>query len=92
MWSQCKDMLSTGCTNTIGAYSPRLYSTACMLEGPRKHVFSRKMGIKVLQASECNELLDPVRARCWIFAQHSQVILQNARTEGLVVLCSVDCQ
>ena len=43
VWSQCKDMLSTGCTNTIDAYSPRLYGTACMLEGPRKHVFSRKI-------------------------------------------------
>jgi hypothetical protein len=25
---------------------------------------------KALQASECSELLDPVRASCWIFAQH----------------------
>ena len=25
---------------------------------------------KALQASECNELLDPMRASCWIFAQH----------------------
>ncbi len=26
---------------------------------------------KALQASECNELLDPMRANSWIFAQHS---------------------
>ena len=25
---------------------------------------------KALQASECSELLDPMRASCWIFAQH----------------------
>ena len=25
---------------------------------------------KALQASECSELLDPMRANCWIFAQH----------------------
>ena len=25
---------------------------------------------KVLQASECSELLDPMRASCWISAQH----------------------
>ena len=26
---------------------------------------------KALQASECSELLDPMRASCWISAQHS---------------------
>ena len=25
---------------------------------------------KALQASECSELLDPMRASCWISAQH----------------------
>ena len=25
---------------------------------------------KALQASECNELLDPMRASCWVSAQH----------------------
>ena len=25
---------------------------------------------KALQASECSELLDPMRASCWTFAQH----------------------
>ena len=25
---------------------------------------------KALQASECRELLDPMRASCWISAQH----------------------
>ena len=28
---------------------------------------------KALQTSECSELLDPMRASCWIFAQHQPV-------------------
>ena len=44
----------------------------------RKHTTSREIMLwmtpseapKALQASECSELLDPMRASCWISAQH----------------------
>ena len=46
----------------------------------RKLTASREMPLwmtpseapKALQASECSELLDPMRASCWISAQHQQ--------------------
>ena len=49
-----------------------------MLAAARKQAASREILLwmtpseapKALQASECSELLDPVRASCWIFAQH----------------------
>ena len=49
-----------------------------MLEEARKLTPSREILLwmtpseapKALQASECSELLDPMRASCWIFAQH----------------------
>ena len=48
------------------------------LEEARKLTSSREILLwmtpseapKALQASECSELLDPMRASCWIFAQH----------------------
>ena len=54
---------------------------SCMvhwLEEARKLTSSREILLwmtpseapKALQASECSELLDPMRASCWIFAQH----------------------
>ena len=49
-----------------------------VLEEARKLTSSREILLwmtpseapKALQASECSELLDPMRASCWIFAQH----------------------
>ena len=49
-----------------------------MLEEARKLTSSREILLwmtpseapKALQASECSELLDPMRASCWISAQH----------------------
>ena len=49
-----------------------------MLVNAQKHITSREILLwmtpseapKALQASECNELLDPTRASCWIFAHH----------------------
>lgn len=49
-----------------------------MLAAARKQAASREILLwmtpseapKALQASECSELLDPMRASCWIFAQH----------------------
>ena len=49
-----------------------------LLEDARKQSSSREILLwmtpseapKALQASECSELLDPMRASCWIFAQH----------------------
>ena len=49
-----------------------------LLEEARKLTSSREILLwmtpseapKALQASECSELLDPMRASCWIFAQH----------------------
>ena len=48
------------------------------LVNAQKHITSREILLwmtpseapKALQASECSELLDPMRANCWIFAQH----------------------
>ena len=48
------------------------------LAAARKQAASREMLLwmtpseapKALQASECSELLDPMRASCWISAQH----------------------
>ena len=53
-------------------------SVHLMLEEARKLTSSREILLwmtpseapKALQASECSELLDPMRASCWIFAQH----------------------
>ena len=52
--------------------------THVLLEEARKLTSSREILLwmtpseapKALQASECSELLDPMRASCWIFAQH----------------------
>ena len=51
---------------------------AAVLVNAQKHITSREILLwmtpseapKALQASECSELLDPMRASCWIFAQH----------------------
>ena len=48
------------------------------MEDAREQSSSRKILLwltpseasKALQASECSELLDPMRASCWISAQH----------------------
>ena len=53
-------------------------SCKALLEEARKLTSSREILLwmtpseapKALQASECSELLDPMRASCWIFAQH----------------------
>ena len=56
----------------------------CSNRPPRRLVAARKLATsgeillwmtpseapKALQASECSELLDPMRASCWISAQH----------------------
>ncbi len=55
-----------------------LWGDTLMLEEARKLTSSREILLwmtpseapKALQASECSELLDPMRASCWIFAQH----------------------
>ena len=49
-----------------------------LLAAARKQAASREILLwmtpseapKALQASECSELLDPMRASCWISAQH----------------------
>ena len=49
-----------------------------VLAAARKQAASREILLwmtpseapKALQASECSELLDPMRASCWISAQH----------------------
>ena len=55
-----------------------MHSDFTMLEEARKLTSSREILLwmtpseapKALQASECSELLDPMRASCWISAQH----------------------
>ena len=50
----------------------------CLLVVARKLTTTREILLwmtpseapKALQASECSELLDPMRASCWISAQH----------------------
>ena len=34
-------------------------------------IFTPSEALKALQAPECSELFDPVRASCWISAQHA---------------------
>ena len=60
--------------NSCGGFCPQ----RALLEEARKLTSSREILLwmtpseapKALQASECSELLDPMRASCWIFAQH----------------------
>ena len=57
---------------------PPCISYAALLAEARKLTASREILLwmtpseapKALQASECSELLDPMRASCWISAQH----------------------
>ena len=56
----------------------QLVGSARLLAAARKQAASREILLwmtpseapKALQASECSELLDPMRASCWISAQH----------------------
>ena len=58
--------------------SAAVTDTKRTLEEARKLTSSREILLwmtpseapKALQASECSELLDPMRASCWISAQH----------------------
>ena len=60
------------------SFARRLISEFAVLVVARKLTTSREMLLwmtpseapKALQASECSELLDPMRASCWISAQH----------------------
>ena len=55
-----------------------IHALANLLAAARKQAASREILLwmtpseapKALQASECSELLDPMRASCWISAQH----------------------
>ena len=66
----------TGMHKGAGATPPPMFLT--LLEVARKLTPSKEILLwmtpseapKALQASECSELLDPMRASCWIFAQH----------------------
>ena len=57
---------------------PQRQTAAFMLADAHKQPATREMLLwmtpleapKALQASECSELLDPMRANCWISAQH----------------------
>ena len=58
--------------------SHRVTCKSVMLAVARKQATSQEILLwmtpseapKALQASECSELLDPMRASCWISAQH----------------------
>ena len=70
------------CQNTIRLLKIKeLVSVCCqnsLLAVARKQTTSKEILLwmtpseapKALQASECSELLDPMRASCWISAQH----------------------
>ena len=76
----CRRRLS--CRGSLGMLGGRfallLMSRAFMLVVARKLTTTREILLwmtpseapKALQASECSELLDPMRASCWISAQH----------------------
>ena len=61
-----------------GARWPNHLLETLLLAAARKQAASREIlrwmtpseAPKALQASECSELLDPMRAKCWISAQH----------------------
>ena len=72
-------LLSASMHSRLGRMLPQtLLMTAALSEEARKLTSSREILLwmtpseapKALQASECSELLDPMRASCWIFAQH----------------------
>ena len=64
-------VLCLACSNVV-------YFHGRQLATARKQVASQEILLwmtpsetpKALQASECSELLDPMRASCWISAQH----------------------
>ena len=66
------------CGIYLHTYISIYISQKFLLEEARKLTSSREILLwmtpseapKALQASECSELLDPMRASCWIFAQH----------------------
>ena len=70
----------SGAVHTVWCRSPslRLQSHQILLAAARKQAASKEILLwmtpseapKALQASECSELLDPMRASCWISAQH----------------------
>ena len=70
--------LATTADNEV--FAMRIVTTRCigLLVEAHKLTTSREMLLwmtpseapKALQASECSELLDPMRASCWISAQH----------------------
>jgi len=68
-----------GSLRTLGGrFALLLMSRAILLVVARKLTTTREILLwmtpseapKALQASECSELLDPMRASCWISAQH----------------------
>ena len=78
-------MVTTDCACNVSSYSSakpdylqipthcwQLLAAARKLTTPREILLwmTPSEAPKALQASECSELLDPMRASCWIFAQH----------------------
>ena len=66
------------CMGSFGLGCCVVRRRAEMLEEARRLTSSREIlpwmtpseAPKALQASECSELLDPMKASCWIFAHH----------------------
>ena len=78
LWLVGASPRSRGQFVTLPRGAPLAGTRADMLVVARKLTTSREMLLwmtpseapKALQASECSELLDPMRASCWISAQH----------------------
>ena len=71
-------VLCLACSNVVYFHGSQLATARKLVETARKLVASQEILLwmtpsetpKALQASECSELLDPMRASCWISAQH----------------------
>ena len=70
-------VLCLACSNVVYFHGRQLATARKLVETARKLVASQEILLwmtpsetKALQASECSELLDPMRASCWISAQH----------------------
>ena len=60
MWATSKQILKI---QLVLAHKPITFREILLWKTPSE-------APKALQASECSELLDPMRASCWISAQH----------------------
>ena len=72
LMQRCRDEVSEVCSMYSSLEDQILLAVARKLTASREILLwmTPSEAPKALQASECSELLDPMRASCWISAQH----------------------